>query len=321
MKIVLTNTIDSIDNYELVETETPRPAPGQVLIKVHACSIGYVDSLLALGGYQVKPPLPHTPGQDISGIVESVGEGVESFRKGDRVFALASKGFAEFAVAPEQLVFPLTDSLSFEQGACLPLNYLTSLHALKGRGQLKHGETVLVFGAAGGVGSSAIQVAKAMGATVIAAASSKEKRDFAAGLGADATIDTTPEGWRERLKAIGKPDIVFDPLCGPLFEAAFRSLAWNGRHLVIGFVGGDIPALPVNLPLMKGASLVGVDVRQYMLYELDNVQTDFRDLVSWSEQGLLQPAVGPRFAFEDFRDALKMALSGRVLGKTVLQVT
>lgn len=318
MKIIQTHKIDTMDSYEIAEVEAPRPAPGEVLIKVHACSIGYVDALLALGGYQVKPQLPHTPGSDISGIVESVGEGVETIKSGDRVFAMASKGFAEFALAPAHFVYPLSDRLSFEEGACLPLNYLTTLYALRGRGRLQPEETVLIFGAAGGVGSSAIQLAKAMGARVIAAASSEEKRNFALKLGADIAIDTNPEGWRDRLKAIGKPNIVLDPLCGPLFESAFRSLAWNGRHLVIGFVGGDIPALPVNLPLMKGASLIGVDVRQYLLYENENAQKDFKDLAAWSGQGLLKPAVDQKFEFNEFRDALKMALSGKVLGKVVL---
>ena len=181
-----------------------------------------------------------------------------------------------------------------------------------------------VFGAAGGVGSAAIQVAKALGATVIAAASTPEKRDFALSVGADAAIDVDPDGWRDRLKALGGgkgPNIVFDPVCGPLFEAAFRSLAWRGRHLVVGFVGGPIPALPANLTLMKGSALLGVDVRQYIQFDGARVPQDLRDLAALAADGRLKPALGNLYPFERFGEALLDAISGKGRGKVVLTVS
>lgn len=320
MKAVVAQTLESLESYSLAEVERPVPGPHEILIRVAACGVGYVDALVALGRYQVKPPLPHTPGQDVSGRVEAVGEKVAGFAVGDRVMAMAARGFAEYAVAPAALAAPMPAGMAFEAAAAFPLNYLTAWHGLKDRGALKAGETVLVFGAAGGVGTAAIQIAKALGAKVIAAASTPEKRDFAAALGADAVINVEPDGWRDRLKALGKPDLVFDPVCGPLFEAAFRSLAWRGRHLVVGFVGGPIPALPSNLTLMKGAALLGVDVRQYILFDGARVPQDLRDLAALAGTGALNPPVGKSHAFEDFGAALMEAISGKGRGKVVLRV-
>ncbi|WP_272988237.1 MULTISPECIES: zinc-binding dehydrogenase [Hyphomonas] len=205
-----------------------------------------------------------------------------------------------------------------------PLNYLTVSHGLKDRAALAAGETVLIFGAAGGVGSAAIQVAKALGARVIAAASTEEKRAFALAHGADEAIDTEPDGWRDRLKALtgGKgPDVVFDPVCGPLFELAFRSLRWRGRHMVVGFVGGSIPALPANLTLMKGAALMGVDVRQHMEKELPQAIATLQELAAWAADGRIRPPVGTVYPFDQFGAAMEAALSGKGTGKVVLEVS
>lgn len=323
MKAVIAETLESLESYSLQETDTPSPGPGQVLIRVAACGVGYVDSLVALGRYQVKPKLPHTPGSEAAGIIEALGEGVKGLAVGDRVMAMSGRGFAEYMVAPAAMTIPIPEALSFASAASLPLNYLTALHGLKDRGELREGETVLIFGAAGGVGSAGIQIAKALGAKVIAAASTEEKRAFAQQLGADAVIDTSPEGWRDRLKALidGKgPNVIFDPVCGPLFEAAFRSLAWRGRHLVVGFVGGPIPALPSNLTLMKGSALLGVDVRQYMEKEITSVIADLHSLAGWAKEGKIAPPVGKLYTFENFGEAMVTALSGKVTGKVVLQV-
>lgn len=323
MKAVIAETLESLESYSLQETDTPSPGPGQVLIRVAACGVGYVDSLVALGRYQVKPKLPHTPGSEAAGIIEALGEGVKGLSVGDRVMAMSGRGFAEYMVAPAAMTIPIPDALSFASAASLPLNYLTALHGLKDRGELREGETVLIFGAAGGVGSAGIQIAKALGAKVIAAASTEEKRAFAQQLGADAVIDTSPEEWRDRLKALtdGKgPNVIFDPVCGPLFEAAFRSLAWRGRHLVVGFVGGPIPALPSNLTLMKGSALLGVDVRQYMEKEITSVIADLHSLAGWAKEGKIAPPVGKLYTFENFGEAMVTALSGKVTGKVVLQV-
>ena len=320
MKAVVAEQLESLESYHLVDVARPEPGPHEILIRVAACGVGYVDSLVALGRYQVKPPVPHTPGQEVAGRVEAVGEKVKGFQPGDRVAAMAQRGFAEYAVAPTLLALRLPDAVSFEAGAAFPLNYLTAWHGLADRGALQAGETALIFGAAGGVGSAAVQVAKALGARVIAAASTPEKRDFAAALGADAVIDVEPDGWRDRLKALGKPDVVFDPVCGPLFEPAFRSLAWRGRHLVVGFVGGPIPALPANLTLMKGSALLGVDVRQYLQFDGARVPADLAELTRLLGEDALKPAVGNCHAFEAFGDAMLEAISGKGRGKVVLRV-
>ena len=322
MRRVQADTLDSIADYRLIEAERPTPKAGEVLVKVAACGVGYVDALVALGRYQVKPPLPHTPGQEASGVVEAVGEGVSGLAVGDRVMASVRGGFSEYALAPAAGVVRIPDRMAFTQAAGFNVNYLTALHGLRDRGRVQAGETVLVLGAAGGVGSAAVQVAKLLGARVIAAASSEDKRAFCADLGADAVIDTAAEGWRDRLKALLGPsglNVVSDPICGPLFEPAFRSLAWGGRHLVVGFVGG-IPALPVNLPLMKGAALTGVDVRQFLLFEAPLAAAHQAELLDWVAERRLAPPAGRSFPLDAFAEALEFALSGAGVGKTLLRV-
>lgn len=323
MKLVRAATLDSISAYRLVEAAVPCPGPGEVLVRVAACGVGYVDSLVALGRYQVKPPLPHTPGQEASGWVEAVGDGVKDLATGDRVLATVRGGFAELALAQAAAVAKIPDRMTFGQAAGFRVNYLTALHGLRDRGMVRPGERLLVLGAAGGVGSAAVQVGRILGAGVIAAASSEAKREFARTLGATGTLDTAPEGWRDRLKEAcgGKgPDVVFDPVCGKLFEPAFRSLVWGGRHLVVGFVGGEIPALRANLTLMKGAALTGVDVRQFMLLESEKGAAHLAELLSWVADGRLVPPVGRTFALEEFAPALEFALTGEGLGKTILEV-
>ena len=323
MRAILAETLESLDSYAVREVSAPEASPGGVLIRVAACGVGYVDSLVALGRYQVKPPLPHVPGQEVAGVVEAVGAGVTGLAVGQRVVAMTQRGFAELAAAPAALTWPIPAGLPFAEAAGLPLNYLTALHGLADRGRLAAGETLLVLGAAGGVGSAAVQVGKALGARVVAAASTPEKRAFAQAQGADAVLDTDADGWRDRLKAAcsGRgPDVVFDPVCGPLFEPAFRSLHWRGRHLVVGFVGGPIPALPANLTLMKGAALVGVDVRQHLLFDGREVPGQMARLLGWAAEGRIRPPVGARYGFSDFGAALNAAISGKGLGKVVLEV-
>ena len=321
MRKVEAQTLESIADYRLVEAAVPAPGPKEVVIEIAACGVGYVDALVSLGRYQVKPPLPHTPGQEAGGWIAAVGAEVEGLAVGDRVMATVRGGFAEFAVAPAASAVKLPDAMSFGQAAGFRINHLTALHGLRDRAGLQAGERLLVLGAAGGVGMAAVQVGKQLGATVIAAASTEDKRAFALAHGADVAIDTAPEGWRERLKAAGDgrgPDVVFDPVCGPLFEPAFRSLNWGGRHLVVGFAGGPIPALPANLTLMKGAALVGVDVRQFLLFEAERAAAQLSELMAWVADGMLTPPVGRSFAFEDYAAALEFALSGQGAGKTVL---
>lgn len=322
MRLVQAAKIDSVDDYRIIEVEVPSPAADEVLIKVGVCGMGYVDALVALGGYQVKPPVPFTPGQEIAGTIEAIGVDVSNLAVGDRVMANSfGGGLAEYVVAKQTTVEKIPDAMTYAQAAGFRVNYITALHGLKDRGAVQPGERLLVMGAAGGVGSAAIQVGCLLGAEVIAAASSEAKRAFATQLGASATIDTETEGWRDRLKAAcgGKgPDVIFDPVAGPLFEAGFRSLAWRGRHLVIGFAGGPIPKLPINLTLMKGASLVGVDVRQFLLYEGEEGATHLKQLLAWVAQGKLVPPVGREFSFDDFAEAMRFATSGQGMGKTVI---
>ena len=321
MRAISASRLDSIADYSEVEIAMPEPGPGQVRIRVAAVGIGYVDALVALGRYQVKPPLPHIPGSEIAGTIHAIGPDSGAWQIGDRIFAMTAHAFAEFTLAPAAACRQIPDHVEFAAAAAMPLNALTALHGLADRGRLQSGEILLIFGAAGGVGSAAIQVGKAMGARVIAAASTPEKRAFALQQGADGVIDTDVDGWRDRLKALlgGAPlNVIFDPVCGPLFEPAFRSLGWGGRHLVVGFVGGPIPALPSNLTLMKGAGLIGVDVRQFQLFQSESAARHLDTLATWLADGRLRPAVGEVFGWSDYRTALVAAFSGKGMGKPVL---
>lgn len=324
MRQVVADKIDSIADYSLREVPEPVPGEGQVLVRVHACGMGYVDALVAVGGYQVKPPAPFTPGQEMAGTIAALGPGVTGRAVGERVMlSRFGGGLSDYVVAEAGAVLPLPPAMQFGQAAGFPVNYLTALHGLRDRAGLKPGERLLVLGAAGGVGAAAVQVGKLLGADVIAVASTEAKRAFALDQGADAVLDTDGDGWRDRLKAAcgGKgPDVVFDPVCGPLFELAFRSLGWGGRHLVVGFVGGPIPKLPANLTLMKGGALVGVDVRQFQIFEPKLARAHMAELMDWVADGPLVPPVGQEFALEDFAEAMTFAMSGKGSGKTVIRL-
>jgi NADPH2:quinone reductase len=323
MKAIRTDSLASLDDYTEVEIAAPEPSASEVRITVAACGVGYVDALVALGRYQVKPPLPHIPGGEVSGWIDALGAGVGNVAVGDRVIAQVRGGFAEQAIADARSVKRLPSGMALEQAAGFRINYVTALHGLRDRAHLAAGERLLVFGAAGGVGLAAVQIGHLLGATVIAVASTEEKRALAARHGASITIDREAEGWRERLKAAvgGGIDVVFDPVCGPLFQPAFRALNWGGRHLVVGFVGGPIPALPANLPLMKGASLVGVDYRQFaQVFEAGRADAELDELLGWVDAGRLDPPAGRIFSFSEHRDALTFALSGTGVAKTVLAV-
>jgi NADPH2:quinone reductase len=276
------------------------------------------------GKYQFKPALPFVPGSEYSGVVEALGEGVTNLKVGDAVAAMGSTGgFATHALAPAKQVLKLPPGFALEDAAAFALTYGTTHHALVDRAALQRGETVLVLGAAGGVGTAAIQIGKLLGARVIAAASSAEKRDFALGLGADAVIDYTRPDWRDTLKALTEDhgaDVVFDPVGGPVAVEAFRSIAWNGRHIVVGFAAGSIPALPFNLPLLKGGSLLGVDLAQLPRREPAVLARCTAELSRLLASGALKPAIVSSFALEDFRAAFT-ALAGRnALGKVVVRI-
>jgi NADPH2:quinone reductase len=302
------------------ELPTPEPAPGQVRIAVHAASLNFPDLLTVQAKYQVKPPLPFVPGSEFAGVVEAVGDGVKHLQPGQPVASLGvSGGFATHACVDARQVLAVPPGFDLGDAAAFAFTYGTSHHALIDRAQLKAGETVLVLGAAGGVGSAAVQIAKAAGARVIAAASSADKLEFCRRLGADALIDTSRDNLRDALKAAGAaPDVIYDPVGGELAEPAFRSIAWRGRYLVIGFAAGPIPALPWNLALLKGASIVGVFWGDFVRREPQAFQQGLAELIGWYGKGLVKPAIDARLPMARLPEAYARMASRRVMGKLLL---
>lgn len=305
------------------EEATPSPAPGEVLVQVHAASLNFPDLLTVQGKYQIKPPLPFVPGSEYAGVVQALGEGVKGVKTGDRVAVLGvSGGFGTHACTPASRLMPLPAAMSFTDGAAFAFTYGTSYHALLDRGSLQPGETVLVLGAAGGVGSAAVQIAKAAGARVIAAASSPEKAAWCeTALGADASLSYDRTDWRDAIKAAtdGRgPDIIYDPVGGDLAEPAFRSIAWRGRYLVVGFAGGSIPALPWNLALLKGASVIGVFWGDFVRREPKQSQADLAQLAAWYAQGKTKPAIHEVLPMRDLARAYALMSSRGVRGKVVM---
>ena len=311
-----------VDALRWTELPTPVPAPGQVRIGIHAASLNFPDLLTVQNKYQVKPALPFVPGSEFSGIVEALGEGVRHLKLGDRVATIGvSGGFATQACVDAAAVMPLPPGFDLDDAAAFAFTYGTSHHALIDRAALRAGETVLVLGAAGGVGSAAVQIAKAAGARVIAAASSDEKCAFCRQLGADAVVNTGRDNLREALKAAteGKgPDVIYDPVGGELAEAAFRSIAWRGRYLVVGFAAGAIPALPWNLALLKGAAIVGVFWGDFVRREPKAFRQSMAELFAWYAQGKVKPAIDSRLPMKSLAEAYARMGSRQVRGKLLL---
>jgi NADPH:quinone reductase len=302
------------------EQPTPTPRAGEVLIAVHAASLNFPDLLTVQNKYQIKPPLPFVPGSEFSGTVQAVGDSVRHVKPGDAVASIGvTGGFATHAIAQAGTVLPLPAGFDLDDGAAFAFTYGTSHHALIDRAALREGETVLVLGAAGGVGSAAVQIAKAAGARVVAAVSSAEKAAFCTELGADMSIDLSHQDLREALKtAQVSPDVVYDPVGGDLAEAAFRSIAWRGRYLVIGFAAGPIPALPLNLALLKGASIVGVFWGDFVRREPRAFQQGLGELAEWYAQGKVKPAIDAKLPMTDLPEAYERMASRRVHGKLLL---
>ena len=311
-----------VDALQWQEVPTPDPQPGQALVAVHAASLNFPDLLIVQNKYQFKPPLPFVPGSEFAGVVQAVGEGVKGFKPGDRVLAMGGTGgFGSHALVAQEKLLPLPEAMGFEQGAAFVLTYGTTIHALLDRGQLQAGETVLVLGAAGGVGTAAVQIAKAAGARVIGAASTDEKCAMVKQMGADETINYSTANLRDALKALtgGKgPDLVYDPVGGDLAEPAFRSIAWRGRYLVIGFAGGGIPALPWNLALLKGASIVGVFWGDFVRREPARFRDDMARLSAWFAEGKVTPLVQKTLKLSELHQAYALMASRQVIGKMVL---
>jgi len=324
MKAVIAHEFGPPESMNLEETPTPEPGPGEVRIAIRAAGVNFVDVLTAAGGYQVKPALPFIPGTEFAGVIDAIGEGVTGRKVGDRVSGSGfGGGYAEYAIRAAASTSPIPDTMNFVDGATFRVSSSTSYYALVQRAQLQPGETVLVLGAAGAVGLAAIQIAKALGARVIATASNEAKRQLARESGADQAIDNAAADWRDQIKALtgGKGvDVVVDPVGGDATERAFRSLAWKGRHLVIGFAAGAIPRLPTNLALLKGAQLVGVDIRQFGIFEPETSAANQQAVLKLHAEGKLWPVITERLPLTDFRDAMQRTASGAVAGRIVLEI-
>ncbi len=311
-----------VDALTWKELPTPAPKAGEVLIAIKAASLNFPDLLIVQNKYQMKPPLPFVPGAEYAGVIEAVGEGVTHLKVGQNVACLSGTGgFGTHTVAPAALCMPLPPGFSYVDAAAFIMIYATSHHALVDRAQLKAGETVLVLGAAGGVGTSAIQIAKAMGAKVIAAASTDEKCALCKKLGADETLNYSTQDLRETLKALTGSkglDVIYDPVGGDFAEPALRSIAWRGRYLVVGFASGPIPSLPLNLPLLKGASIVGVFWGEFARREPKANAAMMGELAQWYAQGKIKPVIDREMPMSELKAAFAHMGSRAVMGKLVM---
>ena len=306
------------------DVPSPTPGPGDVIISAKAASVNFPDVLIIQNKYQVKPPLPFSPGSEVAGVVKAIGDGVDSVKSGDKVMAVTTYGaFAEEVKTPATRLVPIPDGMDYPTAAAFLLTYGTSEHALRDRGQLKAGETVLVLGAAGGVGIAAIEIGKALGARVIACASTEDKLAVCREHGADATINYASEDLRERITDLtaGKGiDVVYDAVGGSYTEPALRSLAWRGRLLVVGFAAGEIPRIPLNLALLKGCSIVGVFWGDFARREPKLFAESVRRLGEWYREGKLRPHISATFPLDQAAEALKLMAARKVKGKVVLTV-
>ena len=322
MKAVLCKQYGPPESLVVEDLPSPRPGPGEVVVTVRAASVNFPDFLIIQNKYQFKPPLPFSPGSELAGTVKEVGAGVGNVRPGDRVIAFTTYGaFAEEVKTDAARLLPLPDKMDYVTGAAFLLTYATSDHALRDRGALKAGETLLVLGAAGGVGLAAIEIGKALGARVIACASSDDKLAVCREHGADESINYASEDLRERVKAItdGRGvDVVYDAVGGSYTEPAFRSLAWRGRLLVVGFAAGEIPRLPLNLPLLKGAAVVGVFWGDFARREPKAFAASVRQLATWYAEGRLRPHVSQTLPLERAAEAIQLLASRKAKGKIVL---
>jgi NADPH2:quinone reductase len=322
MKAVLCKEYGLPGSLVLEEVASPKPATGQVVVSVKACGVNFPDTLIIQGKYQFKPAMPFSPGGEVAGVVKEIGEGVTRVKPGDRVIAFNTwGGFAEEMVVDADRTIPMPAGMDFVPASAFVLTYGTSYHALKDRAEIKAGETLLVLGAAGGVGLAAIQLGKALGARVVAAASSDAKLQVCRDNGADETINYGSEDLRARVKAItaGKGvDVVYDPVGGPYSELALRDMAWKGRFLVVGFAAGDIPKVPLNLTLLKGCSIVGVFWGSFTKNEPEKNRENNWELMAMYAAGKIKPHIHAVYPLDRAAEALNEVLNKRVTGKVVL---
>lgn len=325
MRALVCNAYGSTDDLRIEDSDDPVAGDGQVIVDIRAAGINFPDILGVAGQYQDKTPLPFIPGNEAAGIISAVGENVSAYAVGDKVIAAVRGGaFAEKCVADTSVVMPLPAELDFEQGAGYAVTYGTSYHALKQSTELKAGETLLVLGAAGGVGSAAVEIGKAMGAHVIAAASSDKKLAFAKELGADELINYSKHSLRDAVKALGDGagvDVVYDPVGGEIAQQALRCLAWHGRYLVVGFAAGDIPQFPANIALLKEASIIGVWWGTWLAKTPQGQLQNMRELGELLRSGSLRPRVTETYNFDDFKQAFRALSERRAVGKVILRMS
>jgi NADPH2:quinone reductase len=322
MKALICPSLGPAENLKVAEVDEPVAGEGEVLVEVAYAGLNFFDTLIIEGKYQVKAAPPFSPGGEFSGRVVGLGPGTRGFAVGDRVM-----GFCPYGAAAERIAIPASrlarvpDGLALDKAAGLSVAYGTSLHALKQRAEMKPGETLLVLGASGGVGLAAVEIGKAMGARVIAGASSDEKLAFARSYGADETINTATDDLRARLKDLAPKgvDVVYDPVGGALTEAALRSLAWKGRLMVIGFASGEIPRPPLNIPLLKGCDIRGVYWGEFTAREPEAHRQNLAELMDWAKSGTLSVHIYAKYAVEDFRNAFEAIAKRQTLGKTLLR--
>lgn len=325
MRALVCEEYGTAETLKIVERELPELKRTEVRIDVRAAGINFPDSLIIAGKYQVKPPLPFVPGGECAGVISAVGEDIENFKVGDKVIAMPGiAAFAEQVHVDQHLLVPMPENLSFEQAAGFCITYATSYYALKQRAALKAGETLVVLGAAGGVGVTAIQLGKAMGARVIACASSQEKLDFCREVGADEFINYSEEDLKERIKELTGDrgaDVIYDPVGGDYTEQAYRSIAWSGRYLVIGFASGDIPKLPLNLPLLKAGDIMGIFWGSWAQRDPRANLRNFAELLQMVEEGKLNPLTTEIYPFEEYTRAFAAITERRARGKVILTLS
>ncbi|MGF1510793.1 MAG: NADPH:quinone oxidoreductase family protein [Myxococcota bacterium] len=323
MKAVVCKELGGTDVLHVEDVASPAPRRGEVVVQVVSAGVNFPDVLMIAGKYQFQVPPPFVPGHEFAGTIIEVGEGVDDLELGQRVVGNAPWGaFAERISVVSDAVIPLPDDISFDQGAAMLLTYATSHYALKDRGRLRRDETVVILGAAGGVGIAAVQLAKTMGARVIAAASSEEKLRFCREQGADEAINYATEDLKERIKDLTGghgADIVYDPVGGSLTEQALRATNWDGRLLVVGFASGEIPKVPLNLPLLKGCQILGVFWGSFIARSPDLHREYVQEIFEWTRQGLLRPHIDRVYGFEDAGRALSDLSERRVRGKVLLR--
>ena len=323
MKAILCTRLGTPDELALADLPDPAAAPGEVVVRIAAAAMNFFDTLIIAGKYQTRPPLPFSPGGEFSGVVESVGADVGDFAPGDRVLGYITHGAArERAAVPTQKLFKLPPALDFERAAGLTVTYGTAYHALGDRAHLQPGETLAVLGASGGVGLATVEIGKLMGARVIACASSDDKLAFVRAHGADETVNYAKEDLRDALKRLGGErgiDVVFDPVGGPHSEAALRAIAWEGRHLVVGFAAGDIPKLPLNLVLLKGCAVMGVFFSQWTRRQPEGLRSALDRITRWCAEGKLSAHVHAIYPLAKTGEALKALTDRRVMGKVIVR--